>query len=79
MNRDALSAPSESIAPPRKRGSLAITPTVRPSTRISDVTMPRANSRRSSSTHPVSDRVSTIARTSYTRRRFSGMICRMRR
>ena len=53
--RAALSAPSLSIAPARWAGLLATTPTGRPSTRASAVTMPRPKSRRSSSTLPVSN------------------------
>ena len=53
MKRAALSAPSQSIAPPRCAGLLAMTPSGRPSTRISAVTMPMPNSRRSSSTESV--------------------------
>ena len=44
MNRAALSAPSESIAPARWVGLLAITPTGRPSSRASAVIMPDAES-----------------------------------
>ena len=52
--RDALSAASLSIAPPRCAGLLASTPSGRPSTRTNAVTIPAPNSRRSSSTEPVS-------------------------
>ena len=52
MKRAALSAPSASIAPPRWRGSLAITPNGRPAWRASAVTIPGAKPRRSSSVSP---------------------------
>ena len=74
MKRAALSEASESIAPPRCAGLLAITPNGRPSTRISEVTMPMPNLGRSSSTVPASASVSITSRTAYTRSRFSGMI-----
>ncbi len=64
MNRAALSAPSLSIAPARWLGLLPMTPTGTPSMRASAVIMPSPNSRRSSSTEPVSNSASTTARTS---------------
>ena len=64
MKRAALSAPSLSIAPARWVGLLAITPSGRPSTRTSDVTMPCPKPRRSSSTESVSASVSITRRTS---------------
>ena len=54
MNREALVAPSESMAPPRWRGSLAISPMGRPSMRTKAVIMPRPKAGRSSSTEPAS-------------------------
>src|SRR5664280_2309118 len=57
--RAALSAPSLSMAPPRWAGSLATTPTGRPSILIRAVTMPLANPSRSSNTDPVSASVVT--------------------
>ena len=64
MKRAALSAPLLSIAPARCTGLLAISPTGRPSIRISAVTIPGPKWRRISSTEPVSASVSMTARTS---------------
>ena len=54
MNRAALSEASESIAPPRWCGLLAIRPRGRPSIRMKAVTIARPNRGLSSSTEPVS-------------------------
>ena len=64
MKRAALSAPSRSMAPARWLGSLATTPSGRPSMRMSAVTMPSPKCRRSSSTEPASASVRMTARTS---------------
>ena len=69
MKRAALSAASASIAPPRWDGSLARTPTGRPSMRASAVTMPAPKSRRSSSTESA---VGERARSPDARRRRAG-------
>ena len=79
MKRAALSAASLSMAPARCWGSLAMTPTARPSMRASAVTIPSPNPRRSSSTESVSNMVAITSRTSYTRSRFSGMARRSHR
>ncbi len=62
--RAALSALAASMAPARCIGLLAMTPTARPSTRASAVTMPGANDGRSSRTDPSSAMSSTARRTS---------------
>ena len=72
MNRAALSAPSESIAPARWVGLLAITPTGRPSMRASAVIMPSPNPLRNSSTEPTSNSASTARCMSYARSRSTG-------
>ena len=79
MKRAALSEPSLSMAPPSWAGLLATMPTVRPSMRISVVTMVRPKSRLISSVEPSSASVSMTLRMSYTRNRFSGTMARMRR
>ena len=64
MKRAALSAASESIAPPRCFGLLAIRPNGRPSMRTSAVTIPTPKAARSSSTEPSSASVPMTARMS---------------
>ncbi len=76
MNRAALSAPSESIAPARWPGLFATTPTGRPSMRASAVTIPTPKSRRSSSTEPTSNSPSIAVRMSYALSRSTGTTSR---
>ncbi len=64
IRRAALSAPSLVIAPARRIGLLAITPTGRPSIRASAVSISGAKRSRSTVTEPVSASPSTTVRTS---------------
>ena len=61
MKRAPLSAPSESMAPARWCGLLAITPIGWPSTRMKAVMTPMPNFSRISSTEPTSAMVCTIS------------------